>query len=86
MIKELKFFFFLVITIIFIFFSLKYYFSDENYKNYYRSLSKVDNKINEIGTNLVFLKNDTNDIIEHLELNTIKKKKYSFWELIYNDK
>ncbi len=86
MIKELKFFFFLVITIIFIFFSLKYYFSDENYKNYYRSLSKVDNKINEIGTNLVFLKNDTNDIIEYLELNTIKKKKYSFWELIYNDK
>ena len=86
MIKELKFLFFLVITIIFIFFSLKYYFSDENYKNYYRSLSKVDNKINEIGTNLVFLKNDTNDIIEYLELNTIKKKKYSFWELIYNDK
>ena len=74
----------MVITV-FIFLTIKYYFSDENYKNSYRSISQIDNNIKKVEKDLVFLKNDTNDIIEYLETNNIKKKKYSFWELLYND-
>ena len=85
MIKELKYFLFIVVITIFIFLTIKYYFSDENYKNSYRSISQIDNNIKKVEKDLVFLKNDTNDIIEYLETNNIKKKKYSFWELLYND-
>ena len=85
MIKELKYFFFLTIIIIFIFLTIKYYFSDENFKNSYRSISKVDSKIKKIEKDLVFLRSDTNEIIEYLENNNVKKKKYSFWDLLYND-
>ena len=85
MIKELKYFVFIVVITIFIFLTIKYYFSDENYKNSYRSISQIDNNIKKVEKDLVFLKNDTNDIIEYLETNNIKKKKYSFWELLYND-
>ena len=85
MIKELKYFLFIVVITIFIFLTIKYYFSDENYKNSYRSISQIDNNIKKLEKDLVFLKNDTNDIIEYLETNNIKKKKYSFWELLYND-
>ncbi len=85
MIKELKYLVFIVVITIFIFLTIKYYFSDENYKNSYRSISQIDNNIKKVEKDLVFLKNDTNDIIEYLETNNIKKKKYSFWELLYND-
>ena len=85
MIKELKYFVFIVVITIFIFLTIKYYFSDENYKNSYRSISQIDNNIKKVEKDLVFLKNDTNDIIEYLENNNINKKKYSFWELLYND-
>ena len=86
MIKELKFFFFLVITIIFIFFSLKYYFSDENYKNSYRSISQLDEKIKQSENNLILLKNDTENIIEFVEYKNNKNtKNFSFWDLIYKN-
>ena len=85
MIKELKYFIFLAIIIIFIFLTIKYYFSDNNLKNSYRSISQIDDKIKKMEKDLVFLKRDTNSIIEFLETNNIKKKKYSFWELLYND-
>ena len=40
-------------------------------------------KINTFSKNLIVLKNDTNDIIEHIEneKNNVKKK-YYFWELL----
>ena len=58
MIKELKYLFFLIIIFFFIFFTARYYFSDENIKKSYRSLSSIDEKINnkyEIQRNLVSL-------------------------------
>ena len=85
MIKELKYFFFLIIFIGFIFFTVKHYFSDQNYKQSYRSISQIDDKIKILEKELIFLENDTNEIIEYLETNKVKKKKYSFWELLYND-
>ena len=86
MIKELKYLFFLIIIFFFIFFTARYYFSDENIKKSYRSLSSIDEKINNIEKDLILLENDTENIIEYVEFKNNKKNKYSFWELLYNDK
>tara|TARA_B100001996_G_scaffold139907_1_gene106372 strand:+ start:130 stop:390 length:261 start_codon:yes stop_codon:yes gene_type:complete len=86
MIKELKYLFFLIVIFFFVFFTVRYYFSDKNYKKTYRSISQIDQKIKSIDKDLIFLKNDTDNIIEFVEYkNDNKTKKYSFWELIYND-
>jgi len=83
MIKELKYFLFLfVITLIF-FLSLKYYFSDDNKKNYYRSYKQMDKKIIKYAQNLILLKNDTTNTVEYIERAIDKNKKnYTFWKLI----
>ena len=86
MIKELKYLFFLIVIFFFIFFTVRFYFSDENVKRSYRSILLLDQKINEAEDMLKILKNDTDDIIEFVEYKNNKKtKKYSFWKLLYND-
>ena len=86
MIKEFKYLFFLLIIFFFLIFTLRYYFSDENQKNSYRSINLLDKKIKNFEKNLVLLKNNTNNIIEKVEINKDKKvKKYSFWKLLFND-
>tara|TARA_X000000368_G_scaffold394983_1_gene362021 strand:+ start:745 stop:1005 length:261 start_codon:yes stop_codon:yes gene_type:complete len=86
MIRELKYLFYLIVIFFFIFFILRFYFSDENKKKTYRSLSEIDIKIQNLDKDLVLLKNNTENIIEYVEYDKDKKtKKYSFWELIYND-
>jgi len=86
MIKELKYLFFIAVIFFFLFFTLRYYFSDENQKKTYRSINLIDNKIKNFEQNLIFLKNNTENIIENVEYNDDKKaKKYSFWELLFND-
>tara|TARA_B100000945_G_C20151937_1_gene488967 strand:+ start:277 stop:540 length:264 start_codon:yes stop_codon:yes gene_type:complete len=86
MIKEIRYTIFLVIIIGFIFFSLKYYFSDTNKKKSYRSLNNIDKKIDLYSQNIPILDNDTKNIIEYSKnTNTKKKKKYFFWELISKD-
>ena len=86
MIKEFKYLFFLLVIFLFIFFTVRFYFSDENMKRSYRSTSLLDQKINEAEDVLKILKNDTDDIIEFVEYkNNNKTKKYSFWKLLYND-
>ena len=47
MIKELKYLFYIIVIFFFTFFIARYYFSDENYKNSYRSTSLLDEKIKE---------------------------------------
>ena len=69
MIKELKYLFFLIFISIFSFLSLKYYFSDDNKKNSYRSLQLVDEKISNYSNNLILLKSDTVDIVEYKKKN-----------------
>ena len=88
MIKELKYFLYVITIVGFIFFILNYYFSDENKKNSYRSTKIFDNKIVKYSKTLQSLESDTDNIVEYVE-NTFNKdkKKYKFWELIIdNDK
>ncbi len=86
MLKELKYLIFLFVIIFFLFISLKYYFSDNNKKNSYRSLKNMDENISRYSENLILLKNDTNNIVEYVEKTINKNKKnYHFWKLINND-
>tara|TARA_Y100000590_G_scaffold340886_1_gene388819 strand:+ start:3719 stop:3982 length:264 start_codon:yes stop_codon:yes gene_type:complete len=86
MIKELKYVSFVLVIFFFYFFSTKYYFSNENIKNSYRSIDNIDLNINNYGDNLIILKNNTEVIIDYVENDTKeKKKKYYFWKLIKND-
>jgi len=86
MIKELKYFFFIITIFFFIFFTFRFYISDINMKKSYRSINLVDDKLSGNLKNLDILENDTKNIIEYLDINlSKKKKKYFFWELIDND-
>ena len=86
MLKEIKYLFFIVIIILFLFFTGKYYFSDENIKNSYRSYKNIDEKVKIYSKNLPLLKNDTENIIEYVkQTDKKKKKKFNFWKLLEND-
>ena len=86
MIKELKYLFFVIVIFFFLFFTIRFYFSDENQKNTYRSINILDKKIKKTEKDLILLKNNTENIIEYVEnLDNKKTKKYSFWKLLYND-
>ena len=86
MLKEIKYLIFVVIIILFLFFTGKYYFSNENIKNSYRSYKNIDEKIKVYSKNLPLLKNDTENIIEYVkQTDKKKKKKFNFWRLLEND-
>ena len=87
MLKEIKYLIFIIVILVFIFFTGRYYFSDENLKNSYRSYKNNDEKIKQYSENLPILENDTQDIIEYVkQTNKDKKKKFNFWKLLENDK
>jgi len=86
MIKELKYLFFVIAIFFFIFFTVRFYFSDQNIKKSYRSTSLQGDKIKNIEDDLIFLKSDTENIIKFVEYKNNKKtKEYSFWKLLYNE-
>ena len=86
MFKELKYVLYVIVIFVFIFLTGKFYFSDENEKNYYRSFNNINKKINTYSSNLPLLKNDTDNIIEYVENKVSKdKKNYLFWKLLEND-
>ena len=86
MLKEIKYLIFIIIIILFLFFTGKYYFSDENIKKSYRAYKNIDEKIKVYSKDLPILENDTQDIIEYVKLtNKKKKKKFNFWNLLEND-
>ena len=86
MLKEIKYLIFIAIITLFIFFTGKYYFSNENIKNSYRSYKNIDQKIKDYSKNLPLLKNDTKNIIEYVkQTDKKKKKKFNFWKLLEND-
>ena len=86
MLKELKYLLFLFTIFLFFFLSLKYYFSDDNKKNSYRSYKMLDENISNYSQNMILLKSDTIDIVEYVEKNLDKNKKnYNFWKLINNN-
>ena len=83
MIKEIKYFIFFLVIILFIFFSIKFYISDENKKKTFRNLSSIDKKINVYKTKLPIISNDTDNIVEYLNNeDNSNKKKYYFWDLL----
>ena len=86
MLKEIKYLIFIVIIALFIFFTGKHYFSNENIKNSYRSYKNIDQKIKDYSKNLPLLKNDTENIIEYVkQTDKKKKKKFNFWKLLEDD-
>ena len=86
MIKELKYFFFILTISIFIFLSFKFYFSDDNKKKSYRSLKTNNEKIINFSQKLILLNSDTSNIVKYVEKTINKNKKnYNFWKLINNN-
>ena len=86
MLKELKFFFYTVLIFIFIFLTIRFYISDKNIKNTYRSQESISE--NEILRNneLITIKSNTENFIEYVKKDTYKKKKkYLFWNLLNNE-
>ena len=83
MLKEIKYLIFILIIGLFLFFTVRYYFSDTNKKNSYRSLNTINKRILIYAEKLPVLKNDTKNIIEYVEQsNDKKKKKFNFWKLL----
>ncbi len=83
MLKEIKYFIFIFIICLFLFLTGRYYFSDTNKKNSYRSLQNIDQKIDTYSKNIPILEDDTKNIIEYVEQSsTKKKKKFNFWKLL----
>ena len=83
MLKEIKYLVFIFIICLFFLFTGKYYFSDTNKKNSYKSLSTFDEMIITYAEKLPVLEDDTKDIIEYVEeSNNKKKKKFNFWKLL----
>ena len=63
MFKELKYVLYVIVIFLFIFLTGKYYFSDENKKNFYRSFNNINEKINIYSSSLPLLKNNTNNVV-----------------------
>ncbi|MBD1174797.1 hypothetical protein IDH32_05425 [Pelagibacterales bacterium SAG-MED01] len=86
MLKEIKYLIFMLIIFLFLFFTGRYYFSEENKKNSYRSLTTIDEKISTYAEKLPVLEDDTKNIIEYVEQsNKNKTKKFNFWKLLENN-
>jgi len=83
MIKEIKYLIYIIIIGLFLFFTIKYYFSDSNIKKSYKSLNNINKKISIYSEKLPLLEDDTNNIIEYVDQsNRKKKKKFNFWKLL----
>ena len=86
MLKELKYLFYILIFFLFLFLTLKFYFSDTNKKNSYRSLKEIEDKIIIYSQKLILLKNDTSNVVEYVEKSIDNNKKnFNFWKLITSD-
>tara|TARA_B100000401_G_C52553310_1_gene599614 strand:- start:233 stop:496 length:264 start_codon:yes stop_codon:yes gene_type:complete len=86
MLKEVKYFIFFTVIILFIFFSIKFYISDNNKKKTFRNLTLIDDNLNNYETKLPKMFNDTDNIIKYLNNeDSSNKKKYSFWDLLKSD-
>ena len=86
MLRELKYLMFIGVIIFFIFFVIKFYFSDIYKKKSYRSLNEIDEKILLYSNSLPILNDNTKDAVEYVDQNNDKKKKkFNFWKLLNSD-
>ena len=68
---------------LFLFLTIKFYFSDENKKHSFRMMDQIDNKIKNYSEKLPVLKDDTLNIIEYIDHSDQKKRnKFNFLKLI----
>ena len=67
---------------IFFFLTIKFYLSETNIKNTYRSINYKDENININDLDLKVLKNNTVDIIEYVDNQLDDEEEYKFWELL----
>tara|TARA_B100000780_G_C20827239_1_gene328699 strand:+ start:134 stop:400 length:267 start_codon:yes stop_codon:yes gene_type:complete len=82
MAKELRYLFLILSIFIFILLTLKFYFSDDNKKNSYRSKKDIDKRIINYSQNIILLKNNTKESVEYIEETISKNKKnFYFWKL-----
>ena len=83
MFKEIRYIILLLFISLSLFLIGKYYFSDANKKNSYRSFKNINEKIYIYSEKLPILEDDTKNIIEYIEQsNNKKKKKFNFWKLL----
>ena len=84
MIKEVKYLFYFLIIFFSIFFVIKFYLSENNFKRSNKVILQHRNELDNKFNNLPIIKNDTNDIIEYTneieEFKNMKQRK--FWDLI----
>ena len=85
MLKEVKYLVYIFFICLFLFLTVKYYFSDTNKKKTYRTLNNFDKQINNYQKKLPVLDDDTKNIIEYVEQKDTKKKKFNFWKLLESD-
>jgi len=85
MIKELKNLFYILFVFLILFFTLKYYFSDNYKKKSFRAMQPIYKKIHIFSNKLILLNNDTRGIVEYVEKKNDNKKNYNFWKLINNN-
>ena len=87
MLKEVKYVFYLLTIFFFIFFVIKFYFSENNIKQTNNVILQYQNELDKKFNDLPIIKNDTNDIIQYTdEIEEFKKKKQrKFWDLLKTD-
>ena len=86
MLKEIKYLIFIIVIFISLFFTGKYYFSDDNIKNTYRSLNNINERLKKYSKKLPILENNTKNVIEYVnQSDQSKKKRFNFWKLLEND-
>ena len=85
MLKELKNLFFIIVILLFVFFNIKFYLSDDNKKKNYRSLKSINTKLIEYSKNIPLLEGDTKNIIEFVTKKSNENNKtYHCWDLLKN--
>tara|TARA_B100001057_G_scaffold129667_2_gene128742 strand:- start:577 stop:840 length:264 start_codon:yes stop_codon:yes gene_type:complete len=83
MLKEIKYLIYISIICLFLILTGKYYFSDKNKKNSYRSFKDINEKIEIFSKKIPILEDDTKNIIEYVEQSNVNKKKnFNFWKLL----
>ena len=69
--------------ILFFYFTLSYYFSEENLKKIHSNRTNIAENLDNKSLSLPFLSNDTNNVIEfNSGFNSENKSKRNFWDLI----
>ena len=84
MIKEVKYLVYLLIIFFSIFFVIKFYLSENNFKRSNKVILQHRNELDNKFNNLPIIKNDTNNIIVYTnEVEDFKNKKpRKFWNLL----